>query len=306
MSAPLKEILKNNPTTTLNGNITNSATSIVVTAGSVFPSTGNFRLICESEIMLCTARSTNTLTVTRGAEGTSAVAHNTLTPISQVLTLGAVEAYGRDNDPMWASNRPALGKLVNDAGTTILTSSDFTAVNLGSGTVTDENGTILVRRPGHVGNSVHALVRTSPSTPYSYIAAFQAMTPLGAATVDRPNFGMCFRESGTGKLITFEHSVEAAQALNWRISTFTSPTSGTTTSAVSRMPYVGPVLWMKLQDDGTDLKYHLSVDGFNWIQVFSAGRTAHMAGGPDQVGWFVNNYENSVDILARLCHWSKE
>lgn len=70
----------NNAKTTLNGAITNVATSIVVTDGSVFPTLGGgdyFYMTFEDsslnrEIVKVTARSTNTLTVTRAQNGTSA------------------------------------------------------------------------------------------------------------------------------------------------------------------------------------------------------------------------------------------
>ena len=65
-----REEFVNNAQTTLNGAISDSDTSIVVTDGSVFPTHGDFRLLIESELVLCTARSTNTLTVVRAQEGT--------------------------------------------------------------------------------------------------------------------------------------------------------------------------------------------------------------------------------------------
>lgn len=68
----------NNAKTTLNGSITNSATSIVVTSGSVFPALAGgdyFYATIEDnalvrEIVKVTARSGNTLTVVRGVDGT--------------------------------------------------------------------------------------------------------------------------------------------------------------------------------------------------------------------------------------------
>jgi hypothetical protein len=87
----MAEQLTNFGRTTLNGNINDSTTSVVVTDGSVFPATGNFRLNVEDELMLCTSRSTNTLTVTRGIEGTSAAAHSTGVYVTQVATAGAVQ-----------------------------------------------------------------------------------------------------------------------------------------------------------------------------------------------------------------------
>jgi hypothetical protein len=87
----MAEQLTNFGKTTLGTNITDSTTSVTVTDGSVFPATGNFRLNCEDELMLCTARSGNNLTVQRGAEGTTAAAHNSPATVTQVATAAAIE-----------------------------------------------------------------------------------------------------------------------------------------------------------------------------------------------------------------------
>jgi hypothetical protein len=77
--------------TTMNG----SVTSLVLGSGqgALFPATGNFRVTCESEIMLCTARSSDTLTVTRGQEGTSAVGHTSGVAVAHTLTKGGLDQY---------------------------------------------------------------------------------------------------------------------------------------------------------------------------------------------------------------------
>ena len=86
----MAELLTNFGRTTLASGCTDVATSISLLDGSSFPATGNFRVNCEDEIMLVTARATNTLTVQRGMEGTTAAAHSTGVHISQVATAGAV------------------------------------------------------------------------------------------------------------------------------------------------------------------------------------------------------------------------
>jgi hypothetical protein len=147
MTAPLREQLKNDAATTLNGAINNSVTSVVVTDGSVFPSVGNFRILVESEIMLCTARSSNTLTVLRGQEGTTAASHGDGLGVLHTLTAGSHTRIIQDNDTRNTS-QPPLGVIDNGSGG-LLTSSDFTWDNQGGATVSDENGTILlaVHRP---------------------------------------------------------------------------------------------------------------------------------------------------------------
>lgn len=91
------ERFANNADSTLNGAINNSTTSIVVADGSSFPSVGDFRLLLGSdpdtgEIVLVTARSSNTLTVIRGQESTAAQSWIDGTTVTHILTKGAIES----------------------------------------------------------------------------------------------------------------------------------------------------------------------------------------------------------------------
>ena len=93
-------VFKNNATTTLSGNITNSATSIGVTDGSVFPSLNSgesffvtFDDGTNKEIVKVTGISSNTLTVTRAQDGTSARAFSQNDAVDLRLTAAVLEAY---------------------------------------------------------------------------------------------------------------------------------------------------------------------------------------------------------------------
>ena len=55
----------NDPGTTLNGNISSGASSIVVSSSSGYPTAGNFRIKIGNELMLVTAVSGTTSNVTR-------------------------------------------------------------------------------------------------------------------------------------------------------------------------------------------------------------------------------------------------
>jgi hypothetical protein len=79
-------VFSNNATTVLSSNITNSATSIAVADGSVFPALSGVDYFyatlqdpsnTKREIVKVTARSGNTLTVTRAVDGSSASAFST-------------------------------------------------------------------------------------------------------------------------------------------------------------------------------------------------------------------------------------
>jgi len=75
--------------------IDNDDTAVVLGSGegAKFPASGNFRVTIESEIMLCTSRSTDTLTVTRGQEGTAAVSHSSGVVVAHTLTKAGLDQY---------------------------------------------------------------------------------------------------------------------------------------------------------------------------------------------------------------------
>ena len=62
--------------TTLNGAIDSSVTTVTVTDGTSIPASVGFLIQIDSEQMSVTSKSTNTLTVVRGANGTSQASHN--------------------------------------------------------------------------------------------------------------------------------------------------------------------------------------------------------------------------------------
>jgi len=71
------QVAKNRAKSALAADITSAVTSLTVTAGegAKFPSTYPFPITIEDEILKCTNRSTDTLTVERAQEGTTAAAH---------------------------------------------------------------------------------------------------------------------------------------------------------------------------------------------------------------------------------------
>jgi hypothetical protein len=86
----MEQVPLNNGNTTLNGTITSGATSLVVSSATPLPTAGDFRILIDTEIMLVTAVSGTTLTVTRGIEGTTAAAHTTGAIVACILTAAAL------------------------------------------------------------------------------------------------------------------------------------------------------------------------------------------------------------------------
>lgn len=81
----------------MSAGLDHAATTLTVASGAVFPATGNFRVWVDQEIMLCTARSGNDLTVTRGQEGTTATAHANGATVQGGATAGGIAQYVTDH-----------------------------------------------------------------------------------------------------------------------------------------------------------------------------------------------------------------
>lgn len=96
--------------------------SITVTSAALFPTTGTFRILMDTEILLVTAVAGNVFSVDRGAEGTVAAAHLVLTQITAIVTKGALTQLHADTS-FFAddfSNRPPpgfLGRVFFDTST---------------------------------------------------------------------------------------------------------------------------------------------------------------------------------------------
>jgi len=85
--------LKNRAASTLASGVSDSDTSWTVATGegARFPSSGDFHVTCEDEIVKCTSRSSDVLTVTRAQEGTGAAAHTSGKAVELRITAGVLD-----------------------------------------------------------------------------------------------------------------------------------------------------------------------------------------------------------------------
>lgn len=102
---PNTEKYANAASSYLTANVLAGDTLLAVASGTPFSSTGNFRVIIgppngtNNEIVLCTARSGNALTVVRGQESTTAQAWPSSTQVTEALTAGGlVQLMGDHTD----------------------------------------------------------------------------------------------------------------------------------------------------------------------------------------------------------------
>ena len=124
--------------TTVTGNITNSQTSVVVSAVVGFPSSFPYILALDynassEELVKVTGSSGTTLTIVRAFNGTTAVSHNTGAVVRHVITAqDMTDAQAHYDTALSAGAHGVTGALATFLGST-------TSANLAS-VVTDETG----------------------------------------------------------------------------------------------------------------------------------------------------------------------
>lgn len=94
----MSETYSNVARSQLTADITSGDTSLSVTSGTTFPTSGRFRVIIGTEIILVDAISGGTLSsLTRGAESTTAAAHLAGVNVTGILTKGGLDAILADH-----------------------------------------------------------------------------------------------------------------------------------------------------------------------------------------------------------------
>jgi hypothetical protein len=310
------EQFANNASSTLNGAINNSVTSITVTDGSSFPSVGNFRLVCESEIMICTARSGNTLTVQRGQEGTTAASHADTTAIIHILTKNSFAQAFSDRVVIdtWA-NLPSAGLagrkfIATDSPLSALDDGaawhyfcngfkvtppslgDFSWVNQGTASSdTTKGGVIIKDAAGGGAHNIRALVKSIPSAPYTIVIGFYGWFMLGQFSL----LGPVWRNSSSGKIDMIRIGNDNTN-LNFLWEHFDNATTHNSNVVQSQMnENGGQPFFIKLEDDNTNLKVYFSNNPFYFPYSYgSISRTAFFT--PDQAGFCVNPHSQNTAI----------
>ena len=203
---------------TLNGNITNSASSIVLVASSAFSATGT--VVIGSESITYTGNAANTLTgCVRGADGTTAVAHLSGATVTQVLasfsgwgqgaTSGLITAPLR----LWSTANFGQDLILNPRGGALYywrTNANPTIFNRAS-LLTQQTFTITLAAPGVVTfgtevlpNNTRVTISTTGTLPTGLTAGSSYYIVNGvnlSATFDGSPITTSVSQSGVHTLI---------------------------------------------------------------------------------------------------------
>lgn len=324
------EQFANDADTTLDGAIDGSQTTLDVTDPSRFPSVGQFRIVIDAEIMLVTSVSGSTFTVTRAQEGTTGASHVDLSGVSHRLTAGALQQFRKDNNGAGAiGSQPSdsfegrlyfpndglnfrrdngsifvpFGLLYKFKQTKVV--SDFTWVNQGGATATDQGGLIYMTAPLGSGNNLRIL-EMSASPPYVVTAAFKVMADISNG---RTMVGLTFRESSSGKcaVACLEFTVSSGvQVMYVRSVKYTDNTTEAG-DYIKKLLWINvDTFWLRIEDDNSNRNVYLSSDGINFTLIHQVGRTDHLTA--NQVGFFIDAKDtgsNTFVTQAHLLSWEK-
>lgn len=308
--------LINNGEDSLTAAVTNVATSLSVNDGGNFPTTGDFHLVLSSpgkyEVVICTARTGNTLTVTRGQEGTTAVAHDPGTKVTQTLTGESLRRYVADEVEMVHNNIALCDYGLRDVQGKVLTSADFTWENQGTATLEDyEDGSICIEAFGNVGAHNHRILEKDfPTAPFVVRATCiiqghndnNAIRALWTA-------GMSIRDSVGGRLWT--NAIAMFDGATLRDRMLVTDWSNTTTFVSHLTNFDAPVgrnfhVFEIEVDAAEQFTFRSSPNGY-WWQVFNHDGSAYAF---DKIGFFAmpgnsGTATNNFHTLNTLVHWEE-
>jgi hypothetical protein len=295
------ELFANLAETTLASGYTSGGASITVTSASGFPTTGTFRVrLGNTGKTIYRVDSVSGTTFTGGAEANDANANagETVKIVGSrqvaerwIQTPTGSEVFGVSG----VSGADRWGKVFRAI---YPITADFAWVNQGGAAIDTTFGFTRMSVPS-ASTSYRMRVKTAPATPYQIDLIMQ----YDSEGANRQG-GLVFRESSTSKLISaqFNSSNNQIAVVYWTNETTFSSNPANTTLEGSVIGSLAPI-WLRIRDDGTNLKFTASRDGLYYFTEMSLGRTAFMAGAPNQVGFFGNVDAGAAAHNVDFFHW---
>jgi hypothetical protein len=205
------------------------------------------------------------------------------------------ESIDYDLGSSWASYGPIFRFTTPD-------DSHYFWVNQNDASVTVDNDSILLTDPANTaGTDAAWRFANAPfgATPPYRVTAFFISNQRVAKT-DLMT-GMAFRESGTGKLISFHWNNGFIWTTKWN-------SANAINSDYSNFACPVPPGWIQIRDDGTNLTFWLSGDGQVWQRIESRARNNFFTTAPDECGFFVsacNAGTPNFEVNLRLMSWTE-
>jgi hypothetical protein len=179
--------------------------------------------------------------------------------------------------------------------------ANFTQVNAGSSTLT-QSGFAVVLAENNSASSVDQLRLCEISPPSSGAWTITArIEPSFAFTGFYPRIGLYARDSASGKVDCYWWAPWGPYYANEWYSSVTAWVSRTQLNGANG-GYTPLHKWMRLQYDGTNLKFFVSNDGLAFVQLYSVSATHYLPVAPTGCGFVVN--PDALNYSVRLLSWT--
>ena len=309
-----REQFTNQAHTGLTEHVDSSETSITVGDASTFPSSGDFRVVVEDEIMVCTSRTGNTLTVTRGQDGTTAVAHESGTRIAHAVTPVGLQNYFRDEVSLFQETLHEA--YLRDYNGDTIEIADLSWLNQDTATATqNDDGSITIYAPGNVNkDEVRYLVKAAPAGNFKFTVAVIPQLHLKNGFDNTSYCGICLRDSTSGRIWTLRQDTNSDTGTGVVDRHAFSDWSALTTFVLNFNEFdeaVGRnIQWFQFEynRDTNLVTPRSSANGFFWRQFANQSSSAYDF---DQIGILVNagnhiTAGNQFDTFGTFVCWSEE
>jgi hypothetical protein len=307
---------------TLNTSINNSTTSVIVNDASSFPSV-NFRIAIDREIMLVTGVSSNTFTVTRGAESSTATSHSSGAQVTHVVTAGALNQFRLDNIAQGTyASLPAAGQagriyattdsdyILEDNGSAwkaygpvkpcgLMKSSDYTWINQGAAVADFSKGSLSLYN-NTSGQSHNIVYKAAPSTPYTVTIQLDIWPCL---TGQFHGTNMMFIDTSSGKFTNLQIGavIGSSFVLGWWTEKWTNATTFSAGYSSNQYPQNGGGMgwprFMQLSDDGSTRYYRYSYDGDVFFTADTRGHTDFITPNAVGISIRVDGSDNAIKAI---------
>lgn len=174
--------------------------------------------------------------------------------------------------------------------------------NQGSTTAAaNAGGALYVTAPKQASEVLSILYKSAPATPWTLVIG---LVP-GFSPNDYCIAGIAVRDSISGRLMALHvGSNNGAKGSSVWLAKYSSYTSFNADLINATGYYNGPVAWLSVNDDGTNLTWSVAIDGQNFKQIQQASRTSWLTNGPNQVGIDIDAIGSTYNPDAVFVHWA--
>lgn len=322
----------NNAQTTTTGSVNNSSDPVTfsVTSATGFPTSGQFRVIIDNEILLVTSVSGTSYTASRAQEGTTIATHSSGATVTHILTAASLKTIiGQFALSDTFANRPSAGVpgrlffptdpgyIWRDDGTNWRlwaggmgpfnpNASDFgTWVNQSSASIATVAGLPVLSWTGTQagGENLNCRVKALPGggANWTMTLVFKNIPAPGAT----PNMGIIIYDSSSTKLMGNCITIGGLSVNQYE---WNSPTSfsGNPNSDALNFRGTEDFFMLRIQYDGTNLIWSQSNDFINWCVNRTLTFSGSFIAGATHVGYYLNTSNTRSGQLSGLTIYHAE